>query len=170
MLNRATLLPSRLDDRLREDAYFLHRRGTVIRYAEQLTAVFRLQEDRIGDKIVGRIVAYYPADPREAGNHPIHHFDPELQRRVPGTDLRTREYWFDPTTDLLVHRRCGCKPSPKWEATFDFPLPKIIGQDRFAFDLPPGARLEATDEELKRLFRSSQDAASASNAERRDRQ
>ena len=168
-MSRATLLPSRLDNLLREDASDVRRRRTAIRGAEELTAVFRLQVDHLGDRKVDKITAYYPADPLQAGNHPIHEFDPELQRRVPGTDPRTREFWFDPTTGLLVHRRCGCK-HPKWEATFDFPPPESIGQDRFTFELPPGARLTATDEELKRLFRSSQDAASASGAERRDRQ
>lgn len=154
-LNRATLLPSRLADLVDEDGGTIEMHGTAIRYAEELTAMFRLQKEQLNGKEVDKVTEYYPADPQVAGEWPIHTFDPEMQRKVPGTQMRTRTYWFDHETGLMVQRRCGCK-SPKHDENADYPPPESTRPERFAFQLPQGARLESADERLERLFRSQQ--------------
>ena len=152
--NRATLLPSRLKDKLREDAFFVRRRDNVIRLAEQTTAVISMQEEQLDERKAEKLTAYYPADPAVGGNSPIHEFDPALQREVSGTEQRTRVHWFASETGLMIRRRCGCK-RPKWRLNVDYPHPDAVGQNYFSFDLPDGVHLTAANEELKRVFLSS---------------
>jgi hypothetical protein len=113
--------------------------------------VFACQRERLDGKEVDRITIYFPADPRYGGAEPIHDFDPKAQKSVSGSESRTRTYWFDAKTNLLIQRECGCKP-PKYRVTADYPLPEQMPRELFSWKIPARAGLEVADPALGRAL------------------
>ncbi len=145
--NRVMASPSRLGNPRVED--WVHERAEMIRVYEERTGVFACQREQLGGKEVDRLTIYFPADPQQGGAWPIHNFEPKAQKTASGMESRTRTYWFDPKTNLMVQRACGCQP-PKYQVTVDYPRPEQMPRDLFSWKMLPGVPLEVTDPELGR--------------------
>lgn len=150
--SRVMASPSRLETP-QEQGEWSHDRAYIVSDAETLLGVPACQKDRLGDKEVDKVTIYYPADPQQQGNWPIHDFDPEVQRAARPTEPRTRTYWFDAKTQRMVKRQCGCQP-PKYTVTVEYPDAESLSRDLFSFQIPPMARLEVADPELGRPLES----------------
>lgn len=145
--NRVMASPSRLGDPAGEE--WLRERANTISIAEDWTAVVACERVQLDGRDVDKVTAYYPADPQQRGRWPIHGFDPRAHLRVSGKEFRTRTFWFDPETHLMVRRECGCQPA-KYLVTVDYPPPENLPRERFNFEIPKDARLEIVDPALGR--------------------
>ncbi len=159
--NRVTVLPSRLKQNLRDDAaIFIRHRKRWLRLAENSSAVSSVRRERIDGRVTDKMTSYFPVDPATGGKAPIHGFFPKQQLVVSGTSQRTRVFWFNRETGLMVYRRCGCAyarwPEGKHVKTVEYPPLDTVRPDRFTFRMPENAGLVARGEELRRLFLSSQ--------------
>ncbi|MHC4404901.1 MAG: hypothetical protein ACYTG0_35080 [Planctomycetota bacterium] len=145
--NRVMASPSRLGDPATED--WVRERAKTISNAEHRTAVVACEREQLDGKEVDKVTACYPADPQQRGRWPIHGFDPKAQLLVSGMESRTRTFWFDPETHLMVQRECGCEPA-KYHVTAEYPPPESLSRERFTFEIPRAARLEVVDPALGR--------------------
>ena len=159
--NRVTLIPSRLKHNLWYDANnFVRRRARWMRLAEDWSAVSSVEIERFGDRLTEKVTSYFPVDLKTGGAQPIHGFFPKEQLLVTGTDQRTRVFWFDRDTGLMVYRRCGCK-YPRWPdglhvRTVEYPSLESVDPDLFTFIMPDEAQLNARNQDVKKLFLATQ--------------
>ncbi len=149
--NRVMATPSRLEAPRQQE--WTESRASVLDWSELFVGVPALEKDRFNGKEVDKVTIYYPADPEGRGRWPIHQFDPEVQRTVQSTEVRTRTYWFDPQTHRMVKRQCGCDPA-KYEVKVDYPPPGSMSRGLFSFQIPSNAHLEVADPELGRPLES----------------
>ena len=84
-------------------------REEVIRYTESLKGSYVSQKDRLDGKEVEKITTYLLAEPATDFDTNIHFFRPEIHEKLlksPNAVYRSRTYWFDPKTNLLLRRDC----------------------------------------------------------------
>jgi hypothetical protein len=128
-------------------------RERAFRFAESVTGIAVSQKEQRDGKEVEKIIAYYPPCFHLGSSYSAHGFDPKWYLRQSGTEFRTRQYWFDPTTGRFLGRRCGCK-WPQHDLWIDYPPPESVPKELFTFQVPAGAKVEVTDPELRRQFQS----------------
>ena len=128
-------------------------RERIKRWSEHARATYVSEKDRLNGEEVDKITFTYLADPGTRDRWPIHGWKAEYEELLQSPDVvfRTRTYWFDPKTRLLVQRQCGCKP-PKHDDWVDYPAPESIPRDLFRFEVPRDATLRINDSALGRLI------------------
>ena len=143
--------PSRLNEQGPKEVSSIRERKGVKRWSERARATYVSEKDRLSGEEVEKITFTYLADPERDDRWPIHGWKPGYERLLQSPDVvfRTRTYWFDLKTQLLVRRQCGCKP-PKYYDWVDYPAPESIPRDLFRFEVPRDATLEINDPALGR--------------------
>jgi hypothetical protein len=146
------LAPIRLEGTLgNSDATVVTHRGSVILSHESLSGAFASEKALLNGREVEKMTCYLPADPDVGGKLNIHGLDPARLLQTSGTEFCNRVYFFDPKTDLVLEKRCGCKVKVvDWWV--DYPTAKSIAPERLQFQVPRDATLEIYDPELGRVI------------------
>ncbi len=133
----------------------VRRRTEVEQSLMHLRPIVESSRDSIDGKATEKVGFHFLADPKTDGDSPIHKLDSEARKLLlgsPDVQRRTRTFWFDAESKLVVGRKCGCR-KPKWEFTIDYPEPHEIPADTFTFRMPPDVELVVEDQELQRAVR-----------------
>jgi hypothetical protein len=150
--NAVYAYPSRLYDPIGkglDDSFWT--RQEIIEWSKRAKATYVSQQDRLEGKEAEKITFQYLADPLDDGFSPIHVPFPGIEQALQSPDARyrTRTYWFDVRTHLMLRKTCGCK-SPKHEESVDYPAADSLPREFFRVQVPRGATLEINDPELGR--------------------
>jgi hypothetical protein len=130
----------------------------VIRQHEASTGIPARETDRLDGREVEKITVFLPPETRASfGPDPTrycaHRFNPKRHLLLSGTEFRSRVFWFDPETHLLLKRKCGCKPPNNGthdEKKIEYPAPESVSRDLLTFEVPRGASLQVRDPQLGR--------------------
>ena len=114
------------------------------------------EKDRLNGEEVEKVTFRYLADPEDNEKSPITSFSPDAHLKFlqsPDAKFLTRTYWFDPKTNLLLGKDCGCVP-PKYDYRIDYPAPDSVPRELFTFEVPRDALLIVDDPDVGRQIRS----------------
>ena len=131
-------------------------REEIVQEAKTLHARLVSNGEQRDGKELEKLTLHCLADPDVNGDWPIHGFDSEKHGpllRSPNAEFRTRTYWIDPKTHLVVGFKCGCRLM-KTEYTVDYPSPESMRRELFRVDAPPDVTLMVNDPTLGRTLRS----------------
>ena len=114
------------------------------------------EKDRLNGEEVEKVTFRFLADPEDNEKSPIHSFSPDVHLKFlqsPDAKFLNRTYWFDPKTNLLLGKDCGCIP-PKYDYRIDYPAPNSVSRELFTFEVPRDALLVVDDPDIGRQIRS----------------
>jgi hypothetical protein len=138
------------EDSMHARMYMTMAPADVMGWTEERTGIFVKSIEDVNERSLLKLTCTFPLDSSDSRVN-VHEFNPTAHLRYSGAEFRQRLYWYDPKTERIQRRTCGCK-RPSENMYFDYPLVQDLPRGCFELTLPSNAGVEADNPALLKEF------------------